>query len=320
MKNFEQIYNEFLNDKNNELNIAWKEAKKERKKASTISLIVCLIIAAVYLLYVFPSIKIMHATNYILLFLPLIVIEVFAFVIITLVFSKKSSIYNKVYKDKVIKELINNFYDKVEYFPTKEMPEYIYNEGNYDYFESYNIYESEDYFEALLQSKYSIQMAEVVTKKEESKVNKDGEEETTVVTKFEGLFAKITMEKSLNTTLRIMQNGNGLWQNNKLKMDSSEFEKYFDVQTPDKILGMRILTADIMEELVQFQNKTNVKYDIYIQNNNLYLRFCLSNMFEPTNLKNGPIDKKDIEKYFYALNFTYNLANKIITVINDIDI
>ena len=43
-------------------------------------------------------------------------------------------------------------------------------------------------------------------------------------------------------------------------------------------------------------------------------------MFEPTNFKNGPVDKKDIEKYFYALNFTYNLANKIITVINDIDI
>ena len=43
-------------------------------------------------------------------------------------------------------------------------------------------------------------------------------------------------------------------------------------------------------------------------------------MFEPENLKKGAIDKEKIEKYFYMLNFTYNLSDKIIKIINETEI
>lgn len=55
---------------------------------------------------------------------------------------------------------MNNFYDNLEYFPNKEMPEYIYDKLNYEY---YNRYKSEDYLEAQINGKYSIQMAEILT-------------------------------------------------------------------------------------------------------------------------------------------------------------
>ena len=98
-------------------------------------------------------------------------------------------------------------------------------------------------------------------------------------------------------------------------MDSSEFEKYFDVSATNKIIGMQLLTADIMEELIDFVNKTNMKYDIVINNNNIYLRFHSGTMFETGSLKKGAIDKDMIQKYFYMLNFTYNLSDKIINVV-----
>ena len=100
-----------------------------------------------------------------------------------------------------------------------------------------------------------------------------------------------------------------------------EFEKYFDVKAANKILAMQILTADIMEELVEFENKTKMKYDVYIKNNNIYLRFHSANLqISAEDLKNGVLDKKIINKYFYLMNFTYNLSSKLINTINEVQI
>lgn len=99
-----------------------------------------------------------------------------------------------------------------------------------------------------------------------------------------------------------------------------EFEKYFDVSASNKIIGMQLLTSDIMEDLLEFKNKTNMQYDISIINSNIYLRFYCGEMFEPTSLKKGILDKETIEKYFYMINFTYNLSKKLIELINETEI
>ena len=44
MRTLEEIYEELQNADNNELNIAWQEAKKESQKAKKIIIIICLII------------------------------------------------------------------------------------------------------------------------------------------------------------------------------------------------------------------------------------------------------------------------------------
>ena len=62
-------------------------------------------------------------------------------------------------------------------------------------------------------------------------------------------------------------------------MDSEEFEKIFDVFSKDKILAMQILTADVMESLIKFKNKYDIDFEIVLMNNNIYLRFFVSNMF-----------------------------------------
>ena len=162
-------------------------------------------------------------------------------------------------------------------------------------------------------------MADILTQKKESYRDSRGRTRTRTITKFHGLFAKIEMDKSIKSELQIMQDGT-FFLNKKLKMDSSEFEKYFDVKASNQIIGMQLLTADVMEELVDFENKTKMKFDIFIKENELYLRFHSGDMFEPTNLKNGALDKISIEKYFYMLNFTYNLSNKIINVVNETEI
>lgn len=213
---------------------------------------------------------------------------------------------------------MNNFYDKLKYFPQMQMPTYIYKEADYN--ESYDIYDSEDYLEGLIANKYEIKMAEVLTQREESHTNSKGETETRTITMFHGLFAKIYMDKSINSELTIVKNAGMLFQKNRLKMDSREFEKYFDVKASNKIIGMQLLTADVMEELIEFKNKTNIEFDININNNKLYLRFHCGAMFEAGNIKNGAIDKTVMKKYFDILNFTYNLSKEIIDLVNETQI
>ena len=83
---------------------------------------------------------------------------------------------------------------------------------------------------------------------------------------------------------------------------------------------MQLLTADVMEEMIEFENKTNIKYDIVIKEDEIYLRFHCGSMFEPQALKKGIINKEQLERYFYMLNFTYNLSNRLIELINETEI
>lgn len=317
MKTFDEIYEDLQNEDNIELNNAWQEANKESEKTKKIALSICLIID-ILIIIIFLNIGINSSSLFLILYLIVfeLIINVVIFALINRLFSKNKNKYNEKYKKVVIEKIMKNFYNNLEYFPQKPMPEYIYKNLKYEYYDTYN---SEDYFEALIDGKYSIQMAEILTQEKETYKDSDGHTRTRMVTKFHGLFAKIVMNKSINSELKIMQNGKLLFDN-KLKMDSSEFEKYFDVNVSDKIVGMQFLTADVMEELVQFENKTKMKFDICIKRNELYLRFHSGEMFEFGNLKNGTLDKATIKRYFYMLNFTYNLSNKLIDIVNDIQV
>ena len=244
-------------------------------------------------------------------------VNLIAFVITCLI-SKKQNAYELEFKQVIIKKLIDNFYDNLEYYPLKEMPERIYEKPNYN--EYYNEYHSEDYFEGQIKNKYYIDMAEVFTEHVETHTDSEGNTHTTRTTIFHGLFAKVTSEKSITSELRIEQDKIGKYNKNRLNMDSSEFEKYFDVITDNKIIAMQLLTADVMEEMIEFENKTNMKYDIVVKENEIYLRFHCGDMFEPQSVRKGIINKAQLEKYFYMLNFTYNLSNRLIELINETEI
>ena len=320
MKTYEEIYNELQNADNKELNNSWEEAKKENEKAKKIAGTICLIIDVLFIIMFLKNAinsGVSFFILYIIIFALIIHVIIFGIVIAITGVSKKQRQFNMEYKNMVIKKLINNFYSNLEYFPYKPMPEYVYKNLGYEY---YNQYKSDDYFEAQIDNQYSIQMAEVLTKEERTYKDSEGNTKTETITKFHGLFSKIMMDKSINSELRIMQNGKMILGKDKLNMDSSKFEKYFDVKATNPIVGMQLLTADVMEELIEFENKTNMKFDIYIKNNELYLRFHSGPMFEVGNLKNGVLDKNTIQKYFYMLNFTYNLSKKLIDLINEAQI
>ncbi len=344
MKTFEEIYNDIQNNTTTEFNEAFNDHKAKKQKAKKISLTICLIGDLLFVIFAIIVISNLKGFGTLFFVMPSIMIAII-FNVLTYVIvyvcvggSKQYSKLNSLYKNKIIQTLIANFYTNLEYFPNKEMPEYIYEKLDY---EDYDTYESDDYFEALIDNKYSIQMAEIKTERierEEYNLNNKNmyrtpyekqfdrynvantNTNTRYITEFHGLFSKIIIDKSINSTLKITPNSIISLDSNKLNMDSSEFEKYFDVSASDKIIGMQLLTSDVMQDLVDFKIKTNMQYDITIINNEIYIRFHSGEMFEAKNINNNSLDKSEIEKYFYMLNFTYNLSKKLIDVINETQI
>lgn len=316
MKSFEDLYNEFNNDE--EINRIGQEVLKESSKKRKISLLVCIIIAAIdiyflYRLFGNPT-KNDGIQSIYMLVIPTLIINIAAVVFVALIFNKKHTEFIPIFKEKVIKKMINNFLDDVKYFPNMGMPQDIYKEVKYEYYDRYN---SDDYAEGNLNGKYYTELAEIKTEEKKEVRDEDGHTTTVYKTVFCGLFEKVFIEKSIKSNLRItMRSGYA----NKLEMDSSEFEKIFNVYASNKIIGMQILTADIMNDILEFLNYTENEFDIYINEDEIYFRFHGGKLFEPRFRWKKILDEKSLRSYYNILLFTYNITNKIIKAVNDVEI
>lgn len=317
MKNdFESFYNNINQD---EMRIHWEEARKEKKRKTKIAIILIIIIdlAIIWLLIGGFNTSKFGIFPWIAMFIPIIAIDIIIFAIITLIFSKNTIKYNDVFKEKIINSIFENFLYDVDYIPKKQMPHDVYKEGKYDGY--YNRYYSDDYLEASIDNKYNIKMAEITTEDVETKTDSDGDTHTETTTIFSGLFAKINIGKSINSELRIKQNGT-LFKKNRLEMDSQEFEKYFDVISTNQIIGMQLLTHDIMDILVDFRIQLKMPLDILIREDIMYIRLHTGKMFEATINNKSILDRKIIEKYFNIVNFIYSLSKKMIKVVEETQI
>ena len=235
-------------------------------------------------------------------------------VIVNALIQSKTRKYNSVYKTKVVEKIIKNFFDEVDYIPEKPLPSKIYDEGKYD--ENYNRYYSDDYVDAKLDNKYDLKMAEVKTVYETTYTDSDGHTHTDRVTRFHGLFIKIKIDKSIKNNLTIKQNGT-IQKKERLEMDSSEFEKYFDVSSNNDIIGMQILTHDVMELLLEYRKYLKCPFDICIYEDIVYIRIHCGTMFEATISSKVLIDREKTEEYYNMLEFIYKLSKEVIKMSDD---
>lgn len=303
MNDFETLFEELKGLNNPELVEICREAQKEKKRNT-------LIIIAIFAVITFYEVIFTKEieTLFFKIFISIYAC-IFVYVIIAVGFSKNQKRYKKLFKETMIKRLIGNFYDNVKYFPEEKLPREIYDEGKYN--ESYNRYYADDYISAEIDSSYNIQIANLDVKRHTS----SGKSSHTV-TLFHGLFTKINLDKSIYSEILIRNNGN-LFFDKKLKMDSQEFEKYFDIASKDDIKTMQILTHDVMEELISFRENSKILFDISIINQYLYIRFNTGSMFEkvPKNIEN--LDPISLKKYYDILDFTKRLSKMLIKTIDE---
>lgn len=143
------------------------------------------------------------------------------------------------------------------------------------------------------------------------------------------MVARIELPKAFNTRLYLRRNRKDKniisstltrklsFDDLRINLDSQEFEEYFDVYCTDKIIAMQLLTADIMQFLVNFQKDIGMDYEITINNNCVYIRFLSGETFERAKATKLLLDKNILYKYYKMLNFTFTLTYKLINLIKE---
>lgn len=291
MNAFNEIYQDVYKKSGMEL--------KEKKKKDTIKrflFIICMIL--MFILCV-------KTKNYLLIIITGIAVVIGP---IFMIFNFMD--YKKIYKERVIKEFVNAYSDKLNYYPKGGVSQAVYNRAKFD--GHYDRYRTEDLIEGTILDKYKISMSEVRTQREEQATDSNGDTYTTYTTLFFGLFASIELNNVHGVEFMIRANtflSDKSDSLNKLNMDSGEFEKIYDVVTLDKISTLRILTADVMQMLIDFKQKNKVTPEIVLNSRGLFIRFELGNVFEP-NLIKTDIEYDNLKKTYDLINFTLDLTKK----------
>ena len=341
-KSFESFYNEVKHNK--ELNEMWSETNKVNRinslKATIITIIIIVLALFFFAKYLGGNmIFLANIVSYLaknnpiqLVFLGMIALILLLFLyaaihiaIFYVPYSKNYGKFNDLYKENIIDKLLKNFFSEVDYVPKKAMPKEIYKEGFPEYFD---IYKSDDYVEANLcneVNEHRLKMANIKTYEEErievEDANGNKHYETVENLIFGGLFVKVNINNSINNEISISC-GNGARHKGiePLKVDSEEFKKYFDVRATNKIVGMEILTHDVMDILLRFKEKYDTRFEIYVKNDAIYIRIRVGETFESTINVKEAIDEKTLRNYYNIVEFVESLTSCMVKVIEEIEV
>lgn len=299
MRNFNEVYEKLYSEKNEELELLRKQ------KATKILMVI--IVTVILTIIALSTIAVL---GIILIFFFFI-----ADIIIIFEISKKYD-YTGTFKKEVIETFIKECDSNLNFYPERGIGSGIYRQGE---FEGYDNYHSEDLIEGTLDGKYRVVMSEVRTEDEST----DSEGHTTTTTVFHGIFGQIECAKPIPGTIKIHSDkgilGKIFTGKNKVEMDSSEFEKHFDVYGTDKIIVMQILTSDIMEMLIEFKESSKIRYELTLKNGQIYIRFHTGGVFEPK-LFGQSLDFNTLKKYYDIIEFIFRVTRQINKVIAETEI
>ncbi len=302
MKNFDEIYNGIQQ-------IYGTQMEKKRKASRNRLLIVStvLILLGLYLTIEFTNGYYGDLSSYSPLVLAIVLIIWYK-----KGFSKETKHYIQFFKENIIGAFVKGYCDTLEYKPY----EYLVYICAYAFaeFEKYNSLDCEDLITGTLNGKYNIEMCEIDVKDSEINI-------------FHGLFVEVKFDKKINTKIKIRKSANALYSKSKaiynkkekIEMDSSEFEKEFDVYAENKIIAMQILTSDIMQMLLDFKENNKMIPEMTLEDNVLYIRFPTGKMFEPK-IFNESLAYDILKKYYDTLSFTLDITEKFLKNVEETEI
>ena len=307
-ESFSELYSRLYRENFEELEALRKQAKK-----SSVA-IIFIVLGVMVLVPLFP------------LFLPILCIGIPAVIITAIVktnntnnkIATRGKTYSEVFKEKVVGPIIENAFLEAQYNAKSGISQLDYNRARYK--EGFDRFHSEDLVIAPLRIQDEVKTFITFSEVHTERISTDSDGNTTYSTVFHGLAGSFLLPKSIGTSVYIRSNGRiSRFNKNKVDMDMSEFEKLFDVECEDKILAMRILTADVMTEMVELYQKYKYKFEISIINDTVYMRLRTGPVFEPSVFGNS-MEYKQLEKYYLILRTITNISSQVYDTIYRLEI
>lgn len=256
---------------------------------------------------------------------------------------RRNDKYTYFFKENVIKNLVNSIENKLEFMTGFGLLESIYIQGE---FENFDKYYSEDLIKGILNNGCQIYLAEVRTEwrrrhnfildgvrtRRKRRLGTTSETHSTIIPIFYGIYANVQLKKNINSFIQLKKNKlinfNSLgdilktnttkYSRKKVNMNSQEFDKIYDVFSSDSIMPTKLLTADIMQMLVDFKKQNNIIPEFTLKENILHIRFNTGKMFETLILKKS-LDYSTLKHYYDTLNIILKLIENLINAIDEME-
>lgn len=220
---------------------------------------------------------------------------------------KYREIYVNIYKEKVIKKLIEAIDKNLIYQNTDNNNlEKYFKEADF-YKTSDSAFFSNDYINGNVNG-INIQISDAKLGKDQLKIS------------YKGLFSFCKINKKIPFEIRITNNKiESMVKGSKVNLDSLEFEKYFDVFCEYNIFAVRLLTHDVMEEMIAFYEKIGLDFEIVIREDNIYIKFDVQDVFEPEVFRNT-MNKNTLWIFYSIIKFAVTFTQKMNKILDEFDV
>lgn len=291
-RNFNEIYQEIYTNGISELT-----KLKNNRDMSVIAFVILVII--VFILFV----KSKLSFELMAIFGALLLISFYLYV-------RTSSTYRKAFKELVIQRIIYLYNPELEFDAKKGVSKMEYIESFFD--GHFDRFHSEDFIQGKILDEYDFKMSQVKTEVEKVETDSDGNTHIETHTLFSGLFGIVEIKDSMIMKMDITSNNFlNKYHQNRIEVDSSEFEKNYDMFSTDKVRSMEIFTSDIIEEFNKFEEDTGYVMQIKVVPNRLYFRIACGDAFEAPALK-GALSYDYLYKNFRMIDFPIHIISRIV--------
>lgn len=220
----------------------------------------------------FLIISVLGFENLSVLFVFGIILFIVAVIVVSIGESKAKP-FKKSFKERVIRTLLESYYDELIYEPSIGIP--IDKILSTQLVKKPDRYHLEDYISASYK-KVKFQVSDI--KLEERQVYRDSKGRTHVryVTYFKGRWFIFKFERQFKDSLRVVEKGllnymtslNGL---EKVETESIEFNKKFSVQSTDKAHAFYIITPKMIENIMALEQGFRGHISFLWRNNELHI-------------------------------------------------
>ncbi len=284
---FDELYNQIYSETYKELEESVQPFKEKIKRIIIIFLVIDL-----FMLFINPPIIFMS--------IPIVLI------ILLMMYKKNTKEYRHLYKDKVLQRFIHLYNKNLTYYPSRGITYDLYKEAE---FEKCDKYSYGDLITGNVDG-YKIRMAQIIT--ELVRIGSKGETQYTSV--FQGFFAVSTFENNFDGFIKVRSDQgkilNAFHNKNKLEMDSQEFENYFDVISSNNIQTMQVLTPDVMNMLLKFEQEHNIRVELTIKKHKIFIRFHCKKFFKTPIF--SLLDYDILLRDYNIINFTFDITRELI--------
>lgn len=298
-ENFESLYNKIYDSCKDRLN----EVKNKNN--------MFLLVVSIVLIIVNLFIILIPSTRYLIG----LTISLSVCVLMILMISGNKN-YRKIYKDNVIEGLVKSYNERFYYSPTNGISRVEYGLSKFD--DRVDEYFSEDRIFGTLEKGDNFQLAEVATYEVSKVKDSEGNEKEEKTQTFRGMFGIVRLEKNTLSNIYIASNSQfRKFSKNRLEVDSSLFEEYYDCITDDKVNAMRIFTSDLIEKYIEIVKDNKYGFELKIIDNMIFFRYKTNQLFEPPMFSSG-LDKSFIKKNYKVIYYPLEIMKATIDAVHEV--